>query len=106
MAKLKDKPFALVGVHVGGTDAMQLKAIMEREKLSWRTFVDRGTAGAGPIAAKWNLTATPTFYAIDHRGVIRYKWMGPPGEKVVDAALDKLVEEAEREKARQGGRVK
>jgi hypothetical protein len=102
VAKLKGEPFALVGIHVGGTDAHQLKEIMEKEKLSWRSFVDGGTAGAGPIAAKWNLAATPTFYLIDHRGIIRYKWMGPPGEKIVDAAIGKLVAEATREKRNPG----
>ena len=29
------------------------------------------------------------------RGVIRYKWAGGPGEKAIDAALDKLIKEAE-----------
>jgi hypothetical protein len=74
---------------------------MQKGNVTWRTFVDGGNAGAGPIAAKWNLTATPTFYAIDHRGVIRYKWMGPPGEKVMDAAIEKLIEAAERDDAGQ-----
>jgi hypothetical protein len=57
--------------------------------------VDVGNAGAGPIAKKWNLSATPTFYVIDHEGVIRHKWAGPPGEKVLDAALDKLIKAAQ-----------
>jgi len=70
---------------------------MEKEKLAWRSFVDVGNAGAGPIAKKWNLSATPTFYLIDHRGVIRYKWPAPPGEKAMDAAVDKLINEAERD---------
>jgi hypothetical protein len=65
---------------------------MEKEKLTWRSFADAGSAGAGPIATQWNLSATPTFYLIDHKGVIRYKWAGPPGEKVMDAALDKLIQ--------------
>lgn len=52
-------------------------------------------AGAGPIARKWNLSATPTFYVIDPKGVIRYKWAGAPGEEVVDAALRKLIRVAE-----------
>ena len=34
-------------------------------------------------------------YVIDHNGVIRGKWVGPPGEKVLDAALDKLIRAAE-----------
>ena len=95
MKNLKGKPFALLGVHVGGSNAKQLKGVMEKEKITWRSFVDAGTAGAGPIATRWNLSATPTFYLIDHKGMIRYKWAGPPGEKVMDATLDKLIKEAE-----------
>ena len=92
---LKDKPFALIGVHIGGSNAKQLKQTMEKEKITWRSFVDPGNAGAGPIAKTWNLSATPTFYLIDHKGMIRYKWAGPPGEKVMDAALGRLIKEAE-----------
>ena len=71
-----------------------LKKIVEKEKLTWRSFVDEGNAGAGPIATKWNLSATPTFYLIDHKGVIRHKWAGPPGEKVLDGAVEKLIKAA------------
>jgi hypothetical protein len=97
VTNLKDKPFALVGVHVGGLNAKQLKEVMEKEKMTWRSFVDAGNAGAGPIATKWDLSATPTLYVLDHKGVIRYKWAGPPGEKVMNAALDKLIEAAEKD---------
>jgi hypothetical protein len=95
VTKLKGKPFALIGVHVGGSKAKQLKGVMEKERITWRSFADAGNAGAGPIATKWNLSATPTFYVIDPKGVIRHKWAGPPGEKVMDAALDKLIKGAE-----------
>ena len=73
----------------------QLKEVMEKEKITWRSFADAGNAGAGPIATKWNLSATPSFYVIDHMGVIRYKWAGPPDEKVMEATLDKLIKAAE-----------
>ena len=95
MTNLQGKPFALVGVHIGGLNAEQLKKVVVKEKLTWRSFVDAGNAGAGPIATKWNLSATPTLYVIDHQGVIRHKWAGAPGEKVVAAALDKLIQAAE-----------
>ena len=94
MNDLKDKPFALIGVHVGGSSAKQLKAVIEKQKINWRSFVDAGNAGAGPIATRWNLSATPTFYVLDHKGLIRHKWAGPPGEEVLDAAIDKLIKEA------------
>ena len=95
MKNLKDKPFALVGVHVGGTDVKQLKEITENEKLPWRSFVDLGNAGAGAIARQWNHVATPTFYVLDHKGVIRYK--GVRGE-AMDKAVDTLLKEMESEK--------
>jgi hypothetical protein len=91
----KDKPFALIGVHVGGLDAKHVKDVAEKEKLSWRSFVDPGSAGAGPIATAWCLTSTPTLYVIDAQGVIRHKWAGAPGEKLIDAALDELIREPE-----------
>jgi hypothetical protein len=97
VSNLRDKPFALIGVHVGGANVKQLKDVMEKENIIWRSFADVGQAGAGPIATKWNLSATPTFYLIDHKGVIRYKWAGPPGEKVMGAALEKLITAAERD---------
>ena len=91
MKNLKDRPFALIGVHLNneGDDARTVKAVMAKEDLNWRTFVDQGA-----IAAKWKPAGTPTFYVIDHQGVIRYKWAGAPGAKVLDAALEKVLEEA------------
>jgi hypothetical protein len=91
VTRLKDKPFALIGIHVGGLDAKRLQKVMEANRLSWRSFVDEGNAGAGPIATKWNLSATPTFYLIDHQGVIQHKWLGPPAAKILEAALDKVI---------------
>ncbi len=95
MKNLKDRPFTLIGVHVDGIPAKQLKEIMDKENLPWRSFVDVGDAGAGLIATKWNHSATPMFYVIDHKGVIRYKWAGAPGEEVMDAALAELITAAE-----------
>jgi hypothetical protein len=95
VTNLQGKPFALIGIHVGGSNARQLKGVMAKEKLTWRSFVDAGDAGAGPIAARWNLSATPTIYVIDHRGVIRSKWAGAPGAKVMEAALENLIKAAE-----------
>jgi peroxiredoxin len=69
--------------------------VVKKENLTWRSFADPGDAGQGPIADRWNLTNTPTLYVLDPRGVIRYKWVGGPGEKAIDAALDKLIKETE-----------
>jgi hypothetical protein len=69
---------------------------MEKEKITWRSFADVGNAGAGAIATNWNISATPTFYVIDHKGVIRHMWAGPPGKEIMDAALERLINAAER----------
>ena len=66
---------------------------MDKEKLNWRSFTDP----KGAISAKWKPAGTPTFYIVDHKGVIRHKWPGAPGEKVMDAALEKVIREAEGE---------
>jgi peroxiredoxin len=65
---------------------------MDKEKLNWRSFAD-GRA----ISEKWD-AATPGYYVIDPRGVIRYKWVRNPGAKAIDAALEKLIQVAEAER--------
>jgi hypothetical protein len=54
-----------------------------------------------PILGTWNLPGTPTFYVIDHKGVIWHKWVGSPAddklgglpdEKAIDSALEKAPE--------------
>ena len=87
---MKDKPFALIGVNGWQHDPNELKQVMVKENLNWRSF-----AGQGAINRQWNSPATPAFYVIDHEGTIRRKWVGSPGEKSLDAALAKLIQEAE-----------
>jgi hypothetical protein len=67
---------------------------MHEKKLNWRSFADEGG-----ISSTWNVHGTPTLYILDCKGVIRQKWQGSPGEKVIDAALEKLIGEAEESKA-------
>ena len=86
MKQLAEKPFALIGVHGNGYEPKKLKAVMEKEKLNWRSFADHGV-----IYSKWSSRGTPTYYIIDHKGVIRYKWLGYPGAKAIDGALEKLI---------------
>jgi hypothetical protein len=88
--QLERKPFVLLGVHGNDYEPKKLKAVMEKEKLNWRSFADRRI-----ISAKWAGRGTPTYYVIDHKGVIRYKWLGYPGAKAIDAALEKVIQEAE-----------
>ena len=98
MKKLAGKPFALLGVNTNGYGAKKLKEVMDKEKLNWRSFADTSDGeGLGVISSAWNLQGTPTLFVLDHKGVIRYRWLGSPGEAAIDRALDKLLKEAEAE---------
>jgi peroxiredoxin len=87
--KMKDKPFALIGVNVSEIDSKNLKEVMEKDKLPWRSFAHQDA-----VNEKWN-PSTPSYYVIDARGVIRHKWAGFPGAAAIDSALEKLIEEIE-----------
>jgi hypothetical protein len=92
--RLEGKPFALVGVN-SDKDLEELKPILEKEKITWRSFWNGEKGTAGPISAEWNVRGWPTLYLIDHKGVIRHRYLGSPGEKTLDAAIERLVQEAE-----------
>jgi hypothetical protein len=87
--RLKNKPFALLGIN-SDPDKIELKKAMEKEQITWRSWWDGGTT-EGPIAARWNVTSWPTIYVLDDRGVIRYK--NVRGEEL-DKAVDALLKEA------------
>ena len=89
MTKLQNRPFALIGVNVNESESRNLKERMDKEKMNWRSFVHQDA-----INAKWN-PSTPSYYVLDPKGVIRYKWVGAPGEKAIDTALERLINEAE-----------
>ena len=94
--QLAGKPFAVIGVNISEPNTSALKKVVEKENLTWRSFSDPPTSeGRGAIAKKWNLAGTPTIYLIDHKGVIRHKWLGGAREKVIDKAVDELIQEVE-----------
>jgi hypothetical protein len=66
--KFKDRPFVILGVN-SDDDREQLKQVLVKEKLTWRSFWDDGSTD-GPIARRWNVTGWPTLYLIDHTGTI------------------------------------
>jgi hypothetical protein len=90
--RLEGKPFALVGVN-SDRNREETKEKNEKEHITWRSFWNGGTQG--PISTKWNVHAWPTLYIIDAKGVIRHKYMGSPGDKVLDENIESLVKEDE-----------
>ena len=86
---MKDRPFALIGVNVNDFESKNLKERMDKEQMNWRSFAHQEA-----INAQWN-PSTPSYYVLDVTGVIRHKWVGAPGEKAIDTALEKLINETE-----------
>jgi hypothetical protein len=90
--KYEGKAFVLIGVN-GDGDSPELKKKNEKEQITWRSFKN-DRSGKGPITDEWNNEGWPTLFLIDHKGVIRARWLGLPGDKALDKAIDKYVKEA------------
>ncbi len=91
--KLKDAPFAIIGVN-SDDDLEELAEAVEKENITWRSFWNGPLGTSGPISTKWNVRGWPTMYLIDAKGVIRHHWLGSPGNDVLDEAIDALIAEA------------
>ena len=92
--RMEGRPFALVGVN-SDADREYLRRMNREREVTWRSFWCGEEGTGGPIPAGWNVSGWPTLYYLDHRGVIRHKNLREGKE--IDAALDKLVEEAEKD---------
>ncbi len=98
--RMQGKPFALLGANRDRDDD-KLREWIEKEEITWPSWRDgNGGNARGPIFRQFNIRRWPTLYILDHRGVIRHKFLDPPGNRKLDAAIDALIQEAEREAAR------
>lgn len=97
--RLKNKPFALIGINSDG-GREPLKKIIEKNGIQWRQAVDGDTSG--PWATAWNVSGWPTIYILDHKGVIRHRDLR---DQEMEDAVMKLLEEAEQDqKSGAGGK--
>lgn len=85
------KPVALLGISVDD-DVKDLREIAERGETTWPVWWD-GENKEGPIAAQWVVKAMPTFYVLDHKGVIRNKGFMQPEQirNTVDMLLNEML---------------
>lgn len=94
--KLKDKPFALIGVNSDGTNEEDgLKTWREKAKemgVTWRSFRDEGNTPR--ISETWRVQGWPTLYYIDHEGVIRHKDVRDEAE--MERVLEEMIAAAEK----------
>ncbi len=92
--KMEGKPFILLGVN--SDEKSKAKDAVKKNELTWPSWWDGGDT-SGPIARAWGVRAWPTLVLIDHKGVIRQRWEGSPGDKVLDAEVEKLAADAEKD---------
>jgi len=89
--RLKDRPFVLLGVN-SDKDRAALKAESAEKGITWRSWFDGGNT-RGPIATRWNVQGWPTIVVIDKAGVIRFKGLPHHAPKLLNDAVDTLLEE-------------
>jgi hypothetical protein len=88
--RLKDRPFALLGIN-SDQDREKLKEVLKEQNITWRSFWNGGSTG-GPISTAWKVRGWPTIYVLDRNGVIRFREVR--GE-AMDRAVDELLKETE-----------
>jgi hypothetical protein len=90
------KPFALIGIN-SDRDLKDAKAKNEKQEITWRSFWCGKDGTGGEIPSSWRVKGWPTLYLIDHKGVIRHKFLGSPGGEKLDGFIEELVKEAEKD---------
>jgi thiol-disulfide isomerase/thioredoxin len=85
--RLKEQPFALLGVDCEHGDKDTARAVMARERMTWPNWFD-GAVGTGPITKRYHIRGYPSVFILDAKGVIRDR-VAPD----FDAAVDKLLAE-------------
>jgi peroxiredoxin len=92
VTRMEGRPFVLLGVNTDETRE-ELQQTIKSKNLNWRDWWDPD----GKIAEQWSVSGFPTLFLIDHHGVVRHSALGAPDQHDLDQAIDRLVEEAEKE---------
>lgn len=85
--RLKNEPFALVGVNTD-TSKDDYRAKAKEMGVTWRSAWDGSTSG--PVCRQWSVRSFPTVHVIDAKGILRFT--GLRGEQL-SQAVDGLLKE-------------
>jgi hypothetical protein len=91
--RMQGRPFTLLGIN-SDKDPQLIKRESANFEVNWRSFKNQRSLGV-PISQSWQVKGWPCLFLIDHKGVIRQKWLGRPDETALDNAINALVREAE-----------
>ena len=93
--RLKDAPFAIVGVNTDG-DKDEYRRKLADYGVTWRSAWQGSTSG--PIPTQWGINSYPSVFVLDAKHVIRN--IGARGEEL-GRVVDELL--AEEQKPKEGG---
>jgi|SRR5579883_141670 len=85
--RMKDRPFALVGINSDQGTREVLAKRFESEGITWRNALDNGA-----LARAWGVHSWPTIYVLDEKGVIQATDLR---EGALDAKVEELVKKLE-----------
>jgi peroxiredoxin len=89
--RMKGEPFVVLGVNSDATKE-QAQLVVKNQKLAWRSWHDGGGNLGGPITAKYGVTAIPTAFVIDKKGVVQLRLEGALlTEFNLDQSVDRLL---------------
>src|SRR6185295_16186999 len=91
VARLKDKPFTLLGIN-SDKSRSALKKILKDENITWPNIYG-GPTSDNKIAEQWNVHGWPTIFVIDHEGRIVHRDLR---EKELEDAVNELVAKAKK----------
>jgi hypothetical protein len=91
---LKDEPFVVLGINGDDGDLQKARQRCREENITWRSFQNSPADAKTSIAQQWNVRGWPTLYLVDAKGTIRNRWLGNPGDKVLDGEIAGLIKEA------------
>ena len=89
--EMQNRPFALIGVN-SDQDLEEIRKIVKKKNLNWRSFQNQPKGAKSPISAEWNVRGWPTLVILDEERRIHYR--GHDGDQAMKLAR-KLVKELE-----------
>lgn len=89
--RLKDAPFAVIGVNTDDNKERFQQQVKAR-LVTWRNAFTGGKDN--PISRRYRIGGYPTMLVIDHEGVIRRRYLGMTTPRELDRSIDELLEAA------------